>query len=140
MADEPQTTEPHRTRCAALDGRWCYREACDSDLGCIEVRRSTDSRTTNDFPRLGINTEELAAWTASALEAAFEAKNELGAVNWGDLGIADIEYRLSMLYAGDRPSCHVLIEEASPECGLAIWLYERLDRDKFPNTYFECEW
>lgn len=39
MADEPFPDEPHHTRCPAYNGRWCYREACDSALGCIEFRR-----------------------------------------------------------------------------------------------------
>lgn len=43
MTKDSQTTdplpdEPHHTQCPVLH-RWCYREACDSALGCIEPRR-----------------------------------------------------------------------------------------------------
>jgi hypothetical protein len=94
----------------------------------------------NDFPRLGINTRELIAWVECMLEKAATQKDDLGAVNWGDLGIADIEYRLSVLHPGFGPACVVRIEEASPNCKLAEWLYDALDKVKFPSTYFECEW
>ena len=98
----------------------------------------------NEFPKLGIKTAELkqdvealidkARWAADAREYDF------GAVNWGDLGVADIEYRLSMLSPADGPSCIVMIEEASPGCGLERWLNERIEQDKYPRTYVECEW
>jgi len=64
----------------------------------------------------------------------------MGAVNWGDIGVSDIEYRLSLIYPEYGPQCVVLIEEASPDCGLSAWITRRLDPDRFPNTYIECEW
>jgi hypothetical protein len=36
----PSHDEPHHSKCPAYGSRWCYREECDSDLGCIEVRRA----------------------------------------------------------------------------------------------------
>lgn len=96
--------------------------------------------TTNDFPKIGINTMDLIKEVEHLLDDAANHKSDLGAVNWGDLGIADIEYRLSVLNTRERPRCVVVIEEASPNSLLASWLYERLDKEKFPNTYIECEW
>jgi hypothetical protein len=105
-------------------------------------RPVTDTPTTaNDFPKLGIRTADLVAHVENLIEDAQGIKTEkFGAVNWGDLGIADIEYRLSMLRPEDGPCCVVLVEEASPGCGLQAWLNEQMDRSKFPNTYVECEW
>lgn len=98
----------------------------------------------NDFPKIGIKTEELRdavdALIAKAVRLRNDKAQDFGAVNWGDIGVTDIEYRLSMLRPGDGPSCVVLIEEAAPECGLPRWLYDRLDKEKFPRTYFECDW
>lgn len=94
----------------------------------------------NNFPSLGINTEELRKEVYRLLDLARENKDDMGAVNWGDLGIADIQYRLSMLWPDIGPGCTVIIEEASPDSGLASWLHSRLNDAKFPNVFFECEW
>ena len=94
----------------------------------------------NNFPQIGINTSELATEVECLLEAARESKTMMGPVNWGDLGIADIEYRLSMLDANATPRCVVLIEEASPISELASWLNAHLDGTRFPNVWIECEW
>ena len=101
---------------------------------------SGETEKTNAFPRLGINTAELIAEIERLLVEAAADKEGMGAVNWGDLGIADIEYRLSMLTPDAGPTCIVIVEEASPEAHLVRWLNARLDRDRFPNTYVECEW
>lgn len=95
---------------------------------------------TNTFPRLGIDTAALVAEVDRLLDIARQEPVGLGAVNWGDLGIAEIEYRLSMLRPDEGPRCVVTVEEASPGCGLADWIYERLDKERFPRTYIECEW
>jgi hypothetical protein len=94
----------------------------------------------NEFPRLDINTEKLRKEVKRLLKMAEKDKASMGAVNWGDLGIADIEYRLSMLHPQDGPHCVVRIEEASPGCLLERFLYENLNGAKFPKVYFECEW
>ncbi len=86
------------------------------------------------------STEELIVAVEALLVEAAVSKDEMGAVNWGDLGIVDIEYRLSMMYPRYAPSCIVMIEEASPDSRLAAWLNGRLDRSRFPNTWIECEW
>lgn len=91
------------------------------------------------FPSLGIVTDDLIAEVDRLIDMALKEK-PCQAVNYGDLGIADIEYRLSVLQPDFGPKCIVLIEEASPSSGLDQWLYARLDTDKFPRTYFECEW
>lgn len=93
----------------------------------------------NNFPALGIRTEELVAEIERLLEEARKSKGEWGAVNWGDLGVADVEYRLSMLRPTE-PWCVVTIEEASPDCKLGRWITDQLDETRFPNTYVECEW
>lgn len=74
------------------------------------------------------------------LAAADEGAENMGAVNWGDLGVRDIQYRLSMLTPQDGPHCMVMIEEASPDCRLPTFLHDNLDQEKFPKVYFECEW
>jgi len=76
--------------------------------------------TMNNFPQIGINTAELLAEAERLLELARASREDLGAINWGDLGVHDIEYRLSMLSPESVPRC--------------------LDKERFPNTYFECEW
>ena len=96
--------------------------------------------TMNNFPQIGINTAELLAEVERLLELARASREDLAAINWGDLGVHDIEYRLSMLSPESVPRCVVRIEEVSPSCELAMWLYDRLDKERFPNTYFECEW
>lgn len=96
--------------------------------------------TGNDFPRLGINAEALRDAVERMLEVAADSKAEMGAVNWGDIGVADIEYRLSMLYPNNGPRCIVTVEEAAPGCALQRWLNECLSDEHFPNTYIECEW
>jgi hypothetical protein len=84
-----------------------------------------------------MNFEQLKADVEALLEKAAETKKDFGVVNWGDLGVRDIERRQSVF---DGPACIVvLIEEASLDCNLPDFLYENL-KDKYPNVYFECEW
>jgi len=95
----------------------------------------------NDFPKIGINTEALIEHVNGLIaEAINDGEQHLGPVNWADLSVADVEYRLSMLDRTDGPYCVVIVEEASPDCGLRAWLNERLDKVKFPRTHIECEW
>jgi hypothetical protein len=98
------------------------------------------SEPLNDFPRLGLNTTELKAEVERLLALAADEAETLGAVNWGDLRVTDIEYRLSMLTPNHGPSCIVTVEEASPTSFLCQWLNNRLDPNRFPHTYIECEW
>ncbi len=93
-----------------------------------------------DFPRLGIVTADLVAEVERLLVEARDEMLNLGAVNWGDLGVSDVEYRLSMLHPDAGPYCVVIVEEASSDSSLARWLNNRLDEDRFPNTHIECEW
>ncbi len=95
---------------------------------------------SNDFPKLGINTTELVEAIENLLIQAQHHADELGAINWGRLRVVDVEYRLSMLTPDDGPHCIVMIEEASPDSRLPTWLNERIDRERFPRTYCECEW
>lgn len=99
----------------------------------------TQTTGSNNFPRLGINIEALRTAIERMLEVAADTKDDMGAVNWGDLGVADIEYRLSMLWPTNGPRCVVTVEEAAPGCKLQIWLNECIS-NTFPNTYIECEW
>lgn len=136
-----QTTDPHP-----------YYGPCDSllpDGGCAECEAQRvgyrgpapdQTAVVNNFPRLEINTEALRAAVERMLEVAADTKEEMGAVNWGDLGVADIEYRLSMLHPQNGPYCVVTVEEASPGCKLQGWLNRCLSPEFFPNTYIECEW
>jgi hypothetical protein len=94
----------------------------------------------NDFPRLNINTADLIKEVERLLALAKKYGDAMGAVNWGDLGVVDVEYRLSMLRPHEGPHCMVMIEEASPDCHLPNYLYENWDQTKFPNVDFECAW
>ena len=100
--------------------------------------QATHPKTT-ELPLIGINGSDLLDAVRRLLTEAEAEKSEMGAVNWGDLGVADIEYRLSMMWPG-VPFCYVIVEEASPGCKLQEWLNARLDKTKFPNTYISCEW
>lgn len=96
---------------------------------------------TNDFPRLNINTRELMDAVEGLIDEArgIAHEEEFGAVNWGDIGVADVEYRLSMV--GPRePFCVVTVEEADGASHLQQWLNERLDKERFPRTHVVCEW
>lgn len=97
-------------------------------------------RAINEFPSLGIDTADLVAEVERLLKLARESDDDMGAVNWGDLGVADVEYRLSMLYPNNGPCCVVIVEEASRDCRLGQWLNARLDKERFPATWIECEW
>jgi hypothetical protein len=98
----------------------------------------------SDLPKLGIVTADLIAEVERLLEEAkaesMTGSSAFGAVNWADLGISDIEYRLSVTDAKATPYCVVTVEEASPTSHLAGWLTSRLDPDRFPGVYVECEW
>ena len=94
----------------------------------------------NDFPKLGINTKDLEEHVSELIARASEEDREtMGAVNWGDIGVADIEYRLSMFGEPD-PWAIVIVEEAAAGCGLQLFLNRNLNRKKFPKTDVICEW
>ena len=67
----------------------------------------------NNFPAIGINPSELLRAVETLLREAAESDEKFGAVNWGDLGVVDVEYRLSMLDIHATPYFVVMIEEAS---------------------------
>lgn len=98
----------------------------------------------NTFPSIGINTQELVSAVEALIAEAYKMETgkvrKFGAVNWGDVGVVDVEYRLSMLNPDTGPLCVVMVEEASPDCILGRWLSEQLDRNKFPRTHVECAW
>ena len=93
----------------------------------------------NDFPKLGIKTEDLINHVNGLIEKASKNKQNMGAVNWGDIGVVDVEYRLSMIGEPD-PWAVVIVEEANPACELQAFLNDNLDKAKFPKTYIVCEW
>jgi hypothetical protein len=111
--------------CDGRPGADAYSAALDQDARTM---------TGNEFPRLDINTEKLRKEVERLLKVAKKDKASMGAVNWGDLGIA--------IYPpnGDRPYCVVVIKGAAPYCHLQKFLHENLDQAKFPKVYFECEW
>jgi len=91
-------------------------------------------------PQPPFSVPDLIAEVERLLVDAEKHKAELGAVNWGNLGVADVEWRLSLTDMEARPYVVVMIEEASPDCGLGGWLSRHLDRERFPRTFIECEW
>jgi hypothetical protein len=64
----------------------------------------------------------------------------LGAINWADLGVVDIEVRSSLQHPESWPIIVVMIEEASPDCRLPRWLADNIDREKYAGVQFECAW
>lgn len=94
----------------------------------------------NDFPKLGINIRALIARVEALIIEAGESKEDMGAVNWGDIGVVDVEYRISMIDPELGASCVVIIGEASPGCRLGRWISRQIDLRDFPNTSVECEW
>lgn len=100
------------------------------------------SESSNDFPKIGINTADLVAAVEQAIAAAFALSREedFGAVNWGDLGVVDVEYRMSMLRPNEGPTAVVMVEEASPDSKLAPWLTRRAVERFGAQVRVECEW
>ena len=93
----------------------------------------------NDFPKLGIKTKDLIDHVNGLIEKASKNKQSMGAVNWGDIGVVDVEYRLSMIGEPD-PWAVVIVEEANPSCELQAFLNDNLNKKMFPKTYIVCEW
>ena len=93
----------------------------------------------NKFPKLGIKTEDLIDHVIGLIEKASKHKQSMGAVNWGDISVVDVEYRLSMIGEPD-PWAVVIVEEAHPGCELQAFLNDNLDKETFPKTYIVCEW
>lgn len=90
---------------------------------------------------IGFNPQELQAEVNRLIGLAKRQRPDVGAVNWSDLKVCDIECRASLLQQPeDGPFCVVLVREAACDGLLASWLYERLDKAKFPRVYIECEW
>ena len=94
------------------------------------------------LPALRLSPVELYIEVNRLLVRAKELKGEVefGAVNWSHLHLVDISYEISMLNPENGPSCRVRIEEASPECAMAGWLYDQIDHTRFPGVFFECAW
>jgi hypothetical protein len=93
------------------------------------------------LPRLGIDADDLVAEVERLIAQAIEERPNVGGVNWANLRVVDVEYRISMLDPSAGPSCVVMVEEASPDCRLGAWVGERLDRKRFPGlVVVECEW
>jgi hypothetical protein len=93
-----------------------------------------------ELPKIDINVQELVKAIEDELQVARDLppSENFGAVNWGDLGVADVECRVSLLYP-ETPSIVVTVEEASPDCRLAEWLNERMS-GRFPGVWIVCEW
>jgi hypothetical protein len=91
-------------------------------------------------PQPGFDTAELVTEIAVLLEIARGQPENLGAVNWSRVRVADIEFRVSLLHPEQAPCYVVTIDEASPEAALGPWLTARIDQQQFPNTRVECEW
>lgn len=86
-----------------------------------------------------MDVQTLVADVEQLLQKAEENKAKLGAVNWGDLHVVDVEQRQSLLYPNDKPTIYVMIEEASPASNLAWWLHAQLCV-RWPNVFVECDW
>lgn len=110
------------------------------DPGAVERAADAEEEAVNDLPSMNINTEELIAAVESLIGLAKDQRPDAGSVNWNNLRVCDIEYRASLLRPEDGPFCVALVREAACDGLLASWLYERLDKVKFPRVYIECEW
>lgn len=88
-----------------------------------------------------INASDLVKEIESLLDMATNYKTEFQDVNWGDLGIRDITYQLSMIYPQDGPYYTVKIEEVSPDSNFRQWIQDKLDETgRFPHTFIELDW
>lgn len=95
---------------------------------------------TNNFPKLGIKTEELRdCCEALIAKAQKEEDTSKWCVNWADIGVRSIEYRKEMLNATEEPYCVVTLDESDPSSQLARYVYSGI-KHIFPKTYVECEW
>jgi hypothetical protein len=88
---------------------------------------------------MSVNFGELVAAVEAELTSEAIKHAKLGAVNWGDLRVVEIEERREVYPALGSVRLVVLIEEASPSCTLAQWLHERL-KYRFPNIEYQCAW
>jgi hypothetical protein len=72
-------------------------------------------------------------------EAEADTSQKFGAVNWGDIGVTEVLYCLD---EDGRAIWRVVIEEASPGCGLASYVYQRLVAAIPGTTQFDVstEW
>ena len=93
-----------------------------------------------NLPEPSISIAALVGAVEDLLVEARKVSDDFRAVNWGDLGVCNVEYIIPLLRDYEHPGYVVTIEEAGPDCGLSAWIGERLDPKKFPHVYIECEW
>lgn len=93
-----------------------------------------------DIVDLSVNVTQLRSHLQELLSIAETMRQDMGAVNWGDIGLVDIEYRRSLMHPEESAQCVVIVAEASPDSKLVSWLNEHLDKDRYPNISIECEW
>jgi len=103
---------------------------------------SDDFNVISECPlgKMGINTQALIEAAENAVEKArMECPDEMGPVNWGDIGVGDIEVYRSVLYPEDGPRCRLILEEAAASSKLALFVHDEIKGD-FPNVEVECDW
>lgn len=84
--------------------------------------------------------DELVREIRRLLIEAASAVEPMGAVNWGDLNVTDVELRRSLFRPEEPQQIVVLIEEADAGCHLANWIMERLSTTMFASVIVECDW
>lgn len=101
-----------------------------------------DHASATAAPPLWFDVAELVARVRGLLDEAAAAKNRkaFGPVNWAGLKVADIEVRTSVLHPDYGTWAICTVEEAEPNGALAEWLNDRVDDERFPRVYVECEW
>ena len=80
------------------------------------------------LPPLEIDTKALIEAAERHMASRKDDDQDFGAVNWGDLGVVDVEYRVSMLRPDPGRNASCMIEEASPDCKLGALCSRRPDR------------
>ena len=67
-------------------------------------------------------------------------RKNMGAVNWGDIGVRSISEVKEVWPIHEEPVLEVLVEEADPSCGLGNYLSERLFAEYGVMVFVRTEW
>ena len=110
----------------------CRRYSRQCDVLCAEIARLTPAI------QVGRNGDILSRIKVIVDTACYDAERELRlnsreAINWGDLGCADVGTKNDGYYA--------VIQEASPTATeLMLFVYDRLVAGGYPNVEVSAEW
>jgi hypothetical protein len=73
---------------------------------------------------------------ADVIQQGREDKIDLGAVNYGDIRVSDVQQVRS---EDGRVFWRIIVEECSPDCNIPKYMFPRLP-EILRNTEITCEW